>query len=110
MSQDNPRKFVGRAIALDPATGQDSEYSAYVCVLLTGEAGIPSVNVCQAPTFDELMAKLKRDEILPHFAKAKFTFEPPRTKPFVSHSMARQRYEALPYAELNMAQTILSGR
>ena len=110
MSRQTTRKFVGRAIVLDPATGADSEYSAYVCILLTGEAGIPSVTVCEAPTFDEILAKLRQDDILPHFPHATFTYEPPRATWAVSHSMARQRYEALSYAELNMAQTVLSGR
>ncbi len=110
MTQETTRKFVGRAIVIDPATGEDSEYSAYVCVLLTGAAGVPSVTVCEAATFAELIAKLKADDITPHFTKAKLTFDPPKRDHPVSHSSARQRYEALSLDEINRAQTLLSGR
>ncbi len=110
MAQDTTRKFIGRAIVIDPATGEDSEYSAYVCVLLDGEAGVPSVTVCQAKTVDELLAKLRMDYITPHFTRAKLTFEPPKRGSLVNRSSASQRYEALSYDELNRVQTILSGR
>ena len=110
MTAQTTRKFVGRSIVIDPATERDSDYSAYVCVLLTGEAGVPSITVCEAPTFDRLMAKLRENDLLPHFPHAQLTFEPPRATPFISHSMAKQRYEALTLDELNRAQTILSGR
>ena len=109
MSQETKR-FIGRAIVIDPRTGQDSEYSAYVYLLLTGPTEVPSVTVCEAPSFDELMDKIRREDVTRHFPHAKLTFEPPRAQPFVSHSMARQRYEALPYAEFTKAQTIMSGR
>ena len=109
MAQDTTRKFIGRAIVVDPATGSDSEYSAYVCVLLTGAAGVPSVTVCEARTADELLAKLKTNDLYRHFADAKLTFEPPKRASPVSRSSASQRYEALSYDELNRAQTILSG-
>lgn len=110
MTQETTRKFIGRAIVIDPATGEDSEFSAYVCVLLTGEAGVPSVTVCEARTVDELLAKLKTDDITPHFTKAKLTFDPPKRIVPVSHSSASQRYEALSLDELNRVQTVLSGR
>jgi len=110
MTQETTRKFVGRAIVIDPATGRDSDFSAYVCILLTGAAGIPSVTVCEAKTLDLLLSKLREDDITPHFAHAKLTFEPPRDNWPISHSMARQRYEALRLDELSRVQTVLSGR
>jgi len=110
VTQETTRKFIGRAIVIDPKTGHDSEYSAYVCVLLTGEAGVPSVTVCEAPSFDGLLAKLQSDDITPHFVKAKLTFEPPKRAYPISHSSARQRYDALTLDELNRVQTLLSGR
>jgi hypothetical protein len=110
MTQETTRKFVGRTIVIDPKTGEDSEYSAYVCILLTGAAGIPSVTVCEAPTIDELLLKLRTCDIIPHFTHAKLTFEPPPSHWPISHSMARQRYEALTLSELHRAQTVLSGR
>jgi hypothetical protein len=110
MSQETASKFIGRAVVVDPSTGEDTEYSAYVCILLTGPTGIPSVTVCEARTLDELLAKLRASDLNAHFARAKITYEPPRALWPINHSSARQRYEALPYAELNRAQTVLSGR
>lgn len=110
MAHETTRKFIGRAIVIDPETGKDSAYSAYVCVLLTGTAGVPSVTVCQARTADELLANLRTNDLYLKFAGVKLTFEPPKLAYPVSHSSARQRYEALSYDELNRAQTILSGR
>lgn len=110
MAHETTKRFIGRAIVIDPATGEDSAHSAYVCVLLTGEDGIPSITACQAPTFDELLALLRTDDLVRHFAAAKLTFEPPKRVVHVSHSLARQRYEALALHELNRVQTLLSGR
>lgn len=110
MTQEMTRKFVGRAVVIDPANGQDSDFSAYVCLLLTGAAGIPSVTLGEAPSLDELLKRLRTDDLSRHFSEAKLTFEPPRSAYPISHSMALQRYEALTLDELNRAQTILSGR
>lgn len=110
MTQETTRRFIGRAIVIDPATGADSEYSAYVCVLLTGAAGVPSITVCEAADFGGLLAKLAKDELAPHLAAAKITFEPPPHRWPVSHSSARQRYEALTLHEIGRVQTLLSGR
>ena len=110
MAQETTRKFIGRAIVIDPATGRDSEFSAYVCVLLTGAAGVPSVILGEAATLDDLMTKLRASDLSAHFAKAKLTFEPPASHWPISHTSARQRYEALSLDELNRVQTILSGR
>jgi len=109
MSQET-HKFVGRAIVIDKATGEDSEYSAYVCVLLIGTARVPSVTVCDARTLDELLTKLRASDLYAHFPDAPLTFEPPPLAYPISHSSARQRYEALSLHELSRAQTVLSGR
>jgi len=110
MTQETTRKFVGRAIVIDPSTGKDSEYSAYVCVLLAGTEGIPSVTVCDAPTADELLTKILTDDLSLHFSGAKLTFDPPTGDYPVSHSSARQRYEALSLHEIGRVQTGMSGR
>jgi hypothetical protein len=77
---------------------------------LTGKDGVPSVTLCEAPSFAELVERALRDDIAPQFRRAKLTFDPPPQRPFVSHSMARQRYEALALDEIGRAQTLLSGR
>ena len=108
MTQETTRKFIGRAIVIDPATKADSEWSAYVCVLLTGAEGIPSVTVCEDATLDGLLKKLGESDLSRHFTGAKTTFEPPPGDWSINHASARQRYEALSLHELNRAQTILS--
>lgn len=110
MSQEHPKKFIGRAIVIDPATQQDSDYSAYVCVLLTGAELRPAITVGSAQDLDDLLAKLRADDLYGRFKEAKLTFDPPPDDYPVNQSGARQRYEALSLHELGRAQTILSGR
>ncbi|MEK7546514.1 MAG: hypothetical protein AAB554_05635 [Patescibacteria group bacterium] len=110
MTQENPRKFIGRAIVIDQSTARTWSVSAYVCVLLTGATGVPSVILGEAPTLDGLMKKLRASDLYAHFAKAKLTFEPPISHWPISHTSARQRYEALSLDELSRVQTIMSGR
>lgn len=110
MTRETAKRFIGKAIVVDPRTGADAECSAYVYVLLTGTAGVPSVTFCEALSFDGLMERIVRDEIAPHFRNSPLTFEPPSHRPLVSHSMMRQRYEALSLDEIGRAQTLLSGR
>jgi hypothetical protein len=109
MTQET-RKFVGRAIVIDKATGEDSEYSAYVCLLLSGKGRVPQVTVCEARTLDELLKKVQASDVNALYAQAPLTFEPPPHLYPITHSSARQRYEALSLDELNRAQTVLSGR
>jgi len=108
--EQHTERFIGRAVVIDPATGQDSEYSAYVCVLLTGKVRQPSVTVCEAADVDALLRKLLADELFAKFKNAKISYDPPPDAYYISGSMCRQRYRALPYHELNRAQTVLSGR
>ena len=110
MTQEKTLRFVGRAIVIDPLTDQDSEYSAYVCVLLTGPGRQPSITLGEAADVDSLLMMLVTDELNARFKDTKLSFEPPPGDYPITHSSARQRYEALGLQELYRVQTILSGR
>lgn len=100
-------KFIGRAILLDPATGADTEWSAYVCILLTGKARVPSILVCETQDFGSLLSRLRSDELLPHFKRAKTTFDPPGGDHPSPAARARQRYEALELPQIYRVQAVL---
>ena len=110
MSLEKAQKFIGRAIVLDPHTGEDSEFSAYVCLLLTGKDSKPAITVCEAPDIDALLRKLMADDLHAKFKDAKLTFDPPSGAYPINQSRRRQRYEALSLHELGRVQTVMSGR
>lgn len=110
MSREKTRKFIGRAIVLDPKTGEDSEYSTYVCMLLTGEVPRPSATICEAKNVDLLLAKIKASGLYVKFRDARVTYDPPTGVYAIGKSRARQRYEALTLDELTLVQRVLSGR
>lgn len=99
-----PEKFFGRSVVLDPKTGDPAGYEAYVCVLLTETERQPGVTLAEARTLDELIGKMRADDISPHFLQAKLSFEPPPGDYPINHSLARQRYEALALDELYKIQ------
>ncbi len=92
--KDDCEKFVGKAVVLDPDTGESAGYEAYVCLLLTGAERLPGIIVCQAPTLDALLAKLKQDDLHQRFKDAKLTYEPPTGTYPINNSGALQRFEA----------------
>lgn len=98
--KDDCEKFVGRAVVLDPDTGEPAGFEAYTCLLLTGAERVPGIIVCEAKTLDDLEAKLKASELNARFKHAKLTYEPPTGTYPINNSGALQRFEALTLDEL----------
>jgi len=107
--RDACEKFLGKAVVLDPNTGETIGAETYVCVLLTVPGRRPGVTVCEAPAIDVLISKLEADDARTRFRRAKPTFEPPMGDFPICRSSARQRYEALTRDEIRRVQARLAA-